>query len=214
MSQSSAYESRNLKWGFEEHQGYDFVENVTVIGDYINSTILSDYLMIAPSHPPIQEEIIRIPKADFQVRWLNDTPASGYEHLGKGLAVPIGNWSVLYQIADERGLFDNQAEWENYKAGKINSNRKWGYKFVFFGDEFSNSTIEIVYVKQDGVLLHYYQEIDFKLTGETTIYNLSRVNVPLETEDFFLDSMDIVVTGIAIVTVIFTLYILHRRRKL
>ncbi len=140
----STNQRQNLHWGYNEGRRYDFV-----IEDYVNLngtvTQHSEYLhSIAPSYPEIPEfisSIDSIPRVSFGLFFENGSYAEE-----RGLAVPIGNWSVFTAI------IVNYALETNLSIHIIDTELEWGYNatLLAYGD-YIFSTI-ITYSKEDGVI--------------------------------------------------------------
>ena len=135
---------QNLHWGYNENTRYDFV-----IEDYVNlnGTITrhSEYLYsLGPSYPEIPEYISlndSIPRASFGLFYENGSFAEA-----RGLAVPIGNWSVYTTI------ILNTAIEENISISIIDTEMEWGYNATLLSfRDYIFSTI-ITYSKVDGII--------------------------------------------------------------
>jgi len=206
IPQVSAVHSQNLEWGFEEGQRYDFQESFQFNGDEDSISVLERYVMVAPALPVLEDPITNIPRANFEVFWPNNTPASGNELAGRGLAVPTGNWSLLTHIYEMHGFFlQNESEFENYSVAIIDTDQEWGFHYVMDDNEFSSNTIRITYSKQDGILLQMLLETEHTSSGDISTYTLIRL-------EGYPEIVNIILTGGALALVLIVLLIITRKR--
>lgn len=217
MSEVSAVHSQGLHWGYEEGQEFYFNEKwLFYHGDEGEPTIQeSNYLLIDPEHYPIEDPVTNDsypPRTHFDVHWINGSPAGDeYILVGRNVAVPIGNWSLLSKVYD--AYFSKVLSTENhtYSFQLVETGSEWGYtsvrtSYLIIRTRYWVDTTCYTYSKQDGVLLLLTYESVESWSNATTRYSFSRLPMNPETQA-------ILATGLAAGVIISVLVVFTRILK-
>ena len=179
-SEVSATHSQGLHWGYEEGQGFTFIERRLFEGDESIIEIENYFLLVGPEHPSIEDPLTneRLPPfSRFDVYWANDSSLDEENwQVGLRLAVPIGNWSLLSKVTEARFNREEISENGTYSGLIFETNDEWGYNTTRISDIPSSTCF--TYSKHDGVLLELLWVYSRPWNNVTSEYTLTRL--PME----------------------------------
>ncbi|MGY5874727.1 MAG: hypothetical protein RTU30_03180 [Candidatus Thorarchaeota archaeon] len=162
---TQAATSQGLDWGVSIGDRFEF--QVTLESSELTPHNESFYLNVTdiPSIPDPLNNYTELPQLSFSGLWANDTPMGESLLLlsyAPTIAVPIGNWDLLFQLAENMTWF-----WDEPVNVEITHDDlyRWGftYTFNFTGEQWE---IEAIYSKSDGFLAKLSYLIYNEFLGE------------------------------------------------
>ncbi|MFW9787715.1 MAG: hypothetical protein ACFFE2_04930 [Candidatus Thorarchaeota archaeon] len=211
ISPVAAATSQGLEWGVAQGDvfTYDFKvvdEGDTIIDDLVNISIES-----APGTiPDPLTDYSGIPIVDVNLVYANGT-AMGFEALyllgialtGSGLAVPIGNFSLLSDLI-EGSIF-----WtENHTL--INDGTNWGAQFSSTDAE-TRMSVSTRYKKSDGMINRYSLEATNVTSGVSSTVSLTRTGGGLDIIGLLQDNILYVGIGVGVIVILGAVVCVRRR---
>lgn len=204
----SAAQSQGLRWGYEEGQQYYFAVKNWSIND--TETQQMELMLTKGNYPSIPDPVTNdsyLPWTNFQVYFTNGSlVAGGQFSWGVGVAVPIGNWSLLSKIF-ENYYTNTSMSGDGTSFRIVEDSETWGYVFSHpvTGLPDTNWTYHESYSKRDGVLvsdLEYFYNLG---VGSMT---LSFTRLPMSPE-----LQSILTAGVALGVVVTVIVVYARFRR-
>ncbi|MGY5852091.1 MAG: hypothetical protein RTU92_00830 [Candidatus Thorarchaeota archaeon] len=164
---AQAATSQGLEWGVSIGDRFDFLVSVGVSELPLHNETFYLNVTDTPVIPDPFDNYTELPQLSFSGLWTNDTPMGESLFLlsyAPTIAVPIGNWDLLSQVAENMTWF-----WDEPVSVEMTHDDlyRWGftYTFNFTGEQWE---IGAVYSKIDGFLVKLSYLVYNEFLGEYT----------------------------------------------
>ncbi|MFW9907602.1 MAG: hypothetical protein ACFFEF_03430 [Candidatus Thorarchaeota archaeon] len=191
--------SESFEWAADNERLYKYhfyywvdAEELTIYDEDFTLQLNTTDVLI----PDPLDSWLDLPPLEFDTRWLNGTEAETTIIVilySWSAAVPIGNWSLLSELTENRTIFNPMGGSGGYAieaAVEINDWFRWGFNYTFTADEW-DFEVHVAFTKHDGMLASFdlvaYDRITSDLFGIITAYRDGIPSVTLHPSDMTVE---------------------------
>lgn len=201
----AAATSQGFEWAVEVDDKYNFTLDFTEGNQSISEGIYFEVGSV-PTLPNTIDNITDIPSVSGNFYWTTNDTSIGFLSLififtlvtGGKIAYPVGNFDLLNTLLTE--WHGDTTMLENATFTMVNNYHYWGVSASWEIDEDNSVTLDVTYLKSDGVLAKMIVGGTFE--DESISLSVIRLNLPSEIETLIMSNILYIGIGVAAVVIL------------